>query len=666
MLRIGIDTGGTFTDFVVLDRGKLSVFKLPSSPRQPSKTFLEGLLRAVAKRDGFLVQHGSTVATNALLERRGAKTVLVTNQGFEDVLEIGRQNRPGLYHLGGSRPAPLIPRRRRVGVKERLLWNGKTLTRLEQKSLDWLKNKVQQLAPEAVAVVLLYSYVNPESEQRIAEALQDNGCFISLSHQVLPEFREYERTSATVINAYVAPLMTSYLQALIEDPIIQRGRLSIMQSSGGTMSADAACRQPVRTLLSGPAGGVVGAFQLAGSAGHKHIISFDMGGTSTDVCLCQGEVGTTHEASIDHYPVGLQMIDIHTVGAGGGSIAWIDSGGLLRVGPQSAGADPGPACYGSGEEATVTDANLFLGLLNPDWFLGGEYNLHPDRARAALTRLARQLTQSSGRPWQEREVAEGIRSIVATQLERALRVISLERGYDTRDFTLVSFGGAGGLHACSLAASLMIPRILIPRNPGLLSALGILSADIVKDDSRTVLLSTQQDDLEGRLNSIFKRLRRQVAKELEGEGIAPGQAEWQRSVDARYLGQSYELNVPFPDFSQHFHQRHQSLYGYSNPQQPVEVVTVRVRGRGRFPPLELSRFEPEEERPQPEAVLQEKQLQLKGKPQPVRFYLRSRLRAGNRLKGPAVVVEYSSTTFIPAGFEAQVDAWLNLVVEPTT
>ena len=439
MLRIGIDTGGTFTDFVVLDRGKLTVFKLPSSPRQPSKTFLEGLSRAVAKRDGFLVQHGSTVATNALLERRGAKTVLVTNHGFEDVLEIGRQNRPGLYHLGGSRPAPLIPRRRRVGIKERLLWDGETLIRLEQKSLDWLKKKVKQLAPEAVAVVLLYSYVNPENEQRIADALQDNGCFVSLSHQVLPEFREYERTSATVINAYVAPVMTSYLKALMEDPVIERGRLSIMQSSGGTMSAEAACRQPVRTLLSGPAGGVVGAFRLAALAGHEQIITFDMGGTSTDVCLCQGEVGTTHEASIDHYPVGLQMIDIHTVGAGGGSIAWIDSGGLLRVGPRSAGADPGPACYGSGEEATVTDANLFLGLVNPDWFLGGEYELHPDRARGALARLAKKLTQNSGRSWQEREVAEGIRGIVATQLERALRVISLERGYDTQGLHFAQF-----------------------------------------------------------------------------------------------------------------------------------------------------------------------------------------------------------------------------------
>lgn len=666
MLRIGIDAGGTFTDFVVLEDGRFSVFKLPSTPERPERALLDGLGRIVGDKGGFLLQHGSTVATNAVLERKGARTLLLTNQGFEDLIEIGRQNRPALYSLSGSRKDPLTPRKLRIGVKERTLWDGSTLVTLEKKSLDWLRNKVESLAPESVAVALLYSFVNPEPERRIAEALSTFGAPVSLSHRILPEFREFERTSATVVNAYVAPLMSNYLSALSSSETAARGRLTVMQSSGGTISAQAAAEQPVRTLFSGPAGGVAGAFEAARAAGHDRIITFDMGGTSTDVCLCDGEIATTSESSIDDYPVPVQMIGIHTVGAGGGSVAWVDQGGLLRVGPRSAGADPGPVCYGKGDELTVTDANVFLGLLDPDWFLGGEFTLESARVRPAMEALCEKLQKISGTNWGPVELAGGIRRIAATQMESALRVISLEKGYDTRDFTLVSFGGAGGLHACDLARALLIPRILVPVNPGLLSAFGILRADVVKDASQTVLFSSQDDGLTDRLSEAFQPLTDSVRSQLSEEGFAEP-SSMQQFVDVRYAGQSYELTVPFSeDWLNQFHERHNQFYGYSNPKLPVELVTLRVSGAGRFEPIEFPRFPLESEQPPDDALIQEKQIQLDGKTVPTRFYLRSRLRPGNRFSGAASVLEYSSTTFIPDGFQVRVDEWLNLIVEPSS
>ena len=494
MLRIGIDTGGTFTDFVVLDGDQVAVFKLPSTPDQPEKAVLAGLKRIVGEGREFLIQHGSTVATNAFLERKGAQCVLVTNMGFEDVIEIGRQNRPRLYNLTASRPKPLVSPKYRIGVKERSHWDGTKTVPLEKKSVDWVKSRVEQLKPESAAVVLLYSFLDPESENRLGEALESLGLPVSLSHQILPEFREYERTSTTLINAYVQPIMSRYLAGLTDDETACKGRLMVMQSNGGTISAETARKEPIRTLFSGPAGGVVGAFEIARQAGHEKIITFDMGGTSTDVCLCNGRIETTREAMIDHYPVSVQMIDIHSIGAGGGSIAWVDKGGLLKVGPRSAGADPGPICYGKGNEITVTDANLFLGRLDPDYFLGGELKLQPNRILPALNKLCRDLEESSQRSWDPREVAEGILAIANSQMERAIRVISLQRGYDTRDFSLVAFGGAGGSHACDLARSLLIPRILVPLNPGTLSASGILRSDIVRDASRTLVLTTDQED----------------------------------------------------------------------------------------------------------------------------------------------------------------------------
>lgn len=665
MLRIGVDTGGTFTDIVLLENGKISVFKLPSTPDQPETAVLEGLGRFLEDREGYLVQHGSTVATNTLLERKGAVTLLVTNEGFEDVLEIGRQNRPELYNLSASRPQPLVQTAYRLGIKERSLWNGESLVTLEEKSLQWLQRKVGQLSPESIAVVLLYSYVNPEAEKEIAKALQSNDIPVSLSHNILPEFREYERTAATVVNAYLTPRMSKYLSALSGDPLIQKGKLTIMQSNGGSISAELAHSAPIRTLFSGPAGGVVGAFQLAREAGYEQIITFDMGGTSTDVCLCDNQITTTKEAFVDHYPIPLQMIGIKTVGSGGGSIAWIDSGDLIRVGPHSAGADPGPACYGTGEEPTVTDANLCLGRIEPDHFLGGEMKLCSDRSRVALNKLGAQLGNHTGTAWEHTELAEGIVKIVNTQMEGAIQVISLQRGYDTRDFTLVSFGGAGGLHACDLARSLLLPRVVVPPNPGLLSALGILRADVVKDTSLTVMLSSRDPGLPESLREHFQPLEDAVRRQLAEEGFSEQTSTVQKSLDVRYEGQAYELNIAYTsDFAEQFHRLHSQFYGYSNPNLPLDIVNVRVSGSGKHPEVPIAKFGLQSASTPEEARIHEKQVIFDGVAVPTSFYVRENLKPGHHIEGPAVILEYSSTTLLRPDFNAHVDEWLNIVMEP--
>ena len=665
MLRIGVDTGGTFTDFVVLEDSEVRVFKVPSTPDHPEKAVLEELAQIVEDRDSFLIQHGSTVATNALLERKGAKTLLITNEGFEDLLEIGRQNRPQLYSLSSSRPPPLVAANFRLGIKERTLRDGKSLMALEKRSLAWLRRKVQQLEPEAIAVVLLYSYLNPKSEKQIAEALEFAQVPVCLSHQVLPEFREYERTAATVINAYLTTRMSKYLSRLSSHPLIQKGKLTIMQSNGGSVPATSEGVEPLRTLLSGPAGGVVGAFELLKEAGYKKIITFDMGGTSTDVCLCENQILTTNEAMIDHQPIPLRIIGIHTVGAGGGSMARIDSGGLLRVGPQSAGADPGPVCYGKGGEMTVTDAHLFLGRMDQGYFLGGDMRLYPEKIGAALEALAQKLSQKTQKTWEAAEIAEGILEIVNTQMEGAIHLISLQKGYDTRDFTLVSFGGAGGLHACELARALLMPRVVVPPNPGMLSALGILRSNVVKDTSLTMILHSQEPDLLARLKQGFQPLEESIRRQLSQEGFNEDDLLLEQTLDVRYVGQSYELNLPFSDdFGERFHKLHQQFYGYSNPRIPMEIVNLRVRGSGRFPQVPIPRFPLESEEPPQDAMIQAKQVFLDGGPVSTAFYQRERLRPGNRLQGPAIIVEYSSTTFVPGDFKVHIDEWRNLVIEP--
>ena len=661
LLRVGVDTGGTFTDFVVCREGRIESLKLPSTPAAPEKAVLEGLGRILGDAPA-LVQHGFTVGTNALLERKGAKILLVTTEGFQDVLEIGRQNRAHLYSLTAGRVAPLVPRSRRVGIEERTLHDGTRLEPLKRETLDRLLERVRRQLPQAVAVVLLHSYVNPRHEDLVGKALRDTGIPVSLSSRILPEFREYERTSATVINAYLTPVVDRYLDALSSSPLLEGGRLSVMQSNGGTVPLASTSVDPVRTLFSGPAGGVAGAFKLARQAGYDRIITLDLGGTSTDVCLCDQRVPSTGEAEVDRLPLPVQTIPIRSVGAGGGSIAWVDSGGLLRVGPRSAGSSPGPVCYGRGRSITVTDANLFLGRIDAERFLGGEMKLDSDRLPGYLKQLSSRLQEHS---WSPEELSEGIIKIANTQMETALRVISLEKGYDTRDFTLVSYGGAGGLHACELARSLMIPRVMVPPNPGLVSAWGMMDSQVVRDLSRTVRLTFGNAGVSRRLRKRVAPLVDRARRQLARDGFAEQRIEVQRSVDLRYLGQGYEINVPYSrNLLRAFHKKHERLYGYSNPGLSVEVVTLRVRAIGNHSELPL----PEAAvipKKRPRAIAQGKRkVFFGGRRRMTRFYDRGRLRPGTRLKSPAVISEYSATTLIPPGFKGRVDRWRNLVLEP--
>jgi N-methylhydantoinase A len=652
-MRIAIDTGGTFTDCVYQDAGGLRVLKIFSTPRNPA----EAIVAAVAKIAGqskkpLEIRHGTTVGTNTLLERSGARVAFVTTSGFEDTLAIGRQARPNLFDWFASPEPPLAPAERRFGVAERTLPDGTILESLDPSALPALVEAIRVSGAESVAVSLLFSFANSAHERAVGEALAVLGIPISLSHQILPEFREYERASTVAVNAYLAPRMSRYLGELesriTTDQAAARittdqaaATVSVMQSSGGIVAAAIAAREPVRTILSGPAGGVVGAHHVAKLAGFDRIITFDMGGTSTDVALVDGTPAASHEAQVAGLPVGVPMLDIHTVGAGGGSLARFDSGGALRVGPQSAGADPGPICYGKGTEPTVTDANLILGRLDPERFLGGQASLDAARAREYCTRAKGSLSTVE-------EFATGIVRLADATMEKAIRLISVERGRDPRDYTLVSFGGAGGLHACALARALRIPRVLAPCMPGALSALGILISDVVKDYSRTVMAAPDSRDLEGH----FRELEQRGREELRAEGLT-GVAS--RSLDLRYKGQGFELNVPAGAKSvAAFHDAHRRRYGYADASRPVEVVNVRSRFVAASKPVKF---------PKHKLRRGDGRKAIVRRAAGVGFYDRELLAPGDVFHGPAVVVEYSATTVVPRGAAARVDAWGNIVIQ---
>src|SRR5436309_10294601 len=508
-LRVGVDTGGTFTDFVIIRDGKIEIFKELSTPQHPEEAIMQGLTRQnqAAVRE---VIHGSTVATNALLERKGARTALLTTEGFEDVIVIGRQTRRELYNIFVTRPDPLVPDGLRLGVREGVL-NDRTIEiALDRQHIHSLIEIMRREHVESVAVSLLYSFANSEHENEILRELTLLDIPVSLSSRILPEYREYERTSTTVINAYLSPLMSRYLGRLQQ--MLQDCPLRVMQSNGGAVRAETAAEASVRTIVSGPAGGVVGAFHVAQVCGYPKVITFDMGGTSTDVSLCDGSIKVTHENQLDGMPVGIPMIDIHSVGAGGGSIAEFDPGGALKVGPESAGADPGPICYGKGTQFTVTDANVVLGRLLPQFFLGGTMPLATDRIEPALRKL------EWTRGWKSREeLAQGVMDIVNNNMEQAIRLISVERGHDPREFALFCFGGAGGLHATHLAEALGMRRVIVPQFPGALSALGLLLADVRKDYSQTVLINAAGSD--ARVKTLFAALYSVGMAELEAEGF---------------------------------------------------------------------------------------------------------------------------------------------------
>ena len=626
---MGIDTGGTFTDFVVLrENGTIASFKLRSNPASPASVILEGLRRIAGPAETEVV-HGSTVATNALLERKGAQTAFVTTEGFADLVRIGRQNRAQLYNLTPPLKRHLVPPSGCFGVPERTHFDGVVARRPSRSALAKLKKRLRRAGVESVAICFLHAYENPENEQLAARGLGGEH-YLCCSHEVSPEFREYERASTTLINAYVGPLMDAYLAEL------DRGsphRISILQSNGGFITMAEARRHAVRTILSGPAGGVVGASAAARWSGFENALTFDMGGTSTDVSLWDGKLRLTTEASVDGFPVRVPMLDIHTVGAGGGSIARVDEGGLLRVGPESAGADPGPACYGKGEQATVTDAHVVLGRIAPEQFLGGEMRIEAGRAVAAIGRVARALGRD------RISAAQGIVRVANANMERAIRVVSMERGHDPRDFPLVAFGGCGGLHACQMAEELGIRTVIVPRFAGALSALGMLLADRVRDYSAGVLDPSQ-------IEKRFVQLERLARRDMPA-------AKLERMSDVRYLGQSYELTIPWGGS---FHEAHRRIYGYCDPARATETVTVRVRATVPVPKPAAAKFPRTGRRGGPEL---RRVFTGSGFRMIPAF---SREQVGARaLRGPALVVDYGATTLVPAGWRFRVDSAGNLV-----
>ena len=654
VFRVGIDTGGTFTDFILLKDGEVHILKVPSSPKNPADAVLKGLNKLGSGFGRRQIIHGSTVATNTLLERKGAKTALISTNGFEDVLEIGRQNRPHLYNLFVEKTPPLIDEGCRFGVDERTGHKGELLREMDPSSLHRTVQEITKRRIESIAVCLLFSYANPRNECIMYEVLKKTGIPISVSHKILSEYREYERCTTTVVNAYISPKMDRYISHLEEN--IKCGDLNIMQSNGGFISAKSAKEEPIRTILSGPAAGVIGAFNTAKTAGYSKIITLDMGGTSTDVSLCSQKPAITSESGMDSIPIRIPMINIHTVGAGGGSIARIDEGGSLRVGPKSAGADPGPACYGTGEALTVTDANLFLGRLLPDHFLGGGMCLHYDMVEKLMGELA------SGLGLSPQKAAEGIIEVVNATMERAIRVVSIEKGHDTRDFTLVSFGGGGGLHACEMAESLSIPRVLIPKNPGLLSAFGMLVADVVKDYSQSVLIMAEGNDMEA-IERTFQPLLDKGVKEMYDEDIFPGSLVVERYLDMRYIGQSYEISVPFhKDYINDFNVLHRTMYGYSDAERPCEIVNIRVRMAGGVSKPKQNQGKLEGERPV-SAMIGKRVVIYGGEHIPFEVYLREGLSPGNKVQGPAIIAEYSSTLLLPPGFFCDVDVYENLLIQ---
>jgi N-methylhydantoinase A len=658
-LRVAIDTGGTFTDCVWIEGGQVRMLKVFSTPADPSRAIATAIAKTKVSRAKLVLLHGTTVGTNTLLERKGARVALVTTEGFEDAIEIGRQARPRLYDFFFDRIAPLVPSELRFGVGERTDAEGKILLRPGAAALKELAREVARRRPQALAVSLLFSFANPENERAVAAALRRLRLPISISHVILPEFREYERASTVVVNAYLQPTLERYLGNL-ERRVKKSGRkgggVFVMQSSGGITSLQSAAREPVRTLLSGPAGGVLGAAALARSSGFERIISFDMGGTSTDVALVDGEPTASNESEVAGLPVRVPMLDIHTVGAGGGSIARFDVAGALRVGPESAGAAPGPICYGRGLEPTVTDANLLLGRLRPERFLGGTFKLDAARTR----RIVEQWLKKNRSRLSVEQFAAGVVRVVNASMEKAIRVVSIERGYDPRDFTLVAFGGAGAMHACELARALGIPRVLVPALPGALSALGILRSDVVKHYSRTVLWTVAGKLPQKRLEAEFAELERAARRDFERERW-PGNIALQRSADLRYRGQGYELNVPVtPRLLADFHAQHRRRYGYSHPEREVEIVTVRLRAVIPSPAMPALRLSPQQ--PLRAAVPGHAPVWFEGKHRSAAIYERAQLATGKRYAGPAVVAEYSATTVIPPGMRFHLDQTGNLLI----
>jgi N-methylhydantoinase A len=650
-LIVGVDTGGTFTDIVYRDGARTGAYKLPSTPDDPARAVIRGLEVVFGERTAERLTYGTTVATNAMLERRGVKTALVTTAGFEDVLEIGRQARPFLYDLEPVRPEPLVPSRLRFGAVERMLYDGTVEQPLTARAASALAARIRRSGVRSIAVCLLHAPANPAHEKRVATAFARLGLPVTLSHELCPAAGEYERTATTVANSYVRPIVATHLERLARE--VRSRTLRVMQSNGGAIGVAVAAREPVRTMLSGPAGGVAAAATRARAARLERIISLDMGGTSTDVAFIDGTVPHRTETSIGDVPLLVPSIDIHTVGAGGGSIASVDVGGALKVGPESAGAEPGPACYGRGTQPTVTDANVVLGRLRPESFLGGTMALDAKRSRAALAGVATAMGAYSAE-----QAAEGVVRVVEGTMERAIRVITVERGQDPRSCALFVFGGAAGLHACGLADALAIPEVVVPRDPGVLSAWGVLDGPVLRDVVHPLArVDASYDEVAraaGRASAAARR-------ELVRDGIPARRITVRAWARVRYLGQSIELEVPLArDFRRAFDRMHMRLLHTASPDRSIEVTAIKASAiadlGGRAPaPRRVRSSSKVAAKPRARVAVW-----LDGRTRAAPLYERASLSPGARLKGPAILTEYSSTLLVARAWTLSVDREGNL------
>lgn len=692
--RLGIDIGGTFTDATLIneDTGETRISKVSSTPHDPSIAFLrvsERILREaqVAPREVRYVVHGTTVATNAIIEGKIARTGFITTEGFRDMLEIARQIRPSLYDLQFEKPKPLIPRYLSFGVPERLDARGNVLTELDTDAVRRVAEKLRDEQVEAIAVCFLHAYLNPAHEKLAGEILSEvfPEAVVSLSSEVAPEIREYTRASTTIINVSLRPLVGRYLQN-IQDRLRAGGldaELLVMQSSGGVFTFAAASEKPVFMVESGPAAGVIAATYLGTALGRPDILSFDMGGTTAKAGMVQKgtpritkdyEVGAAAQAGHGSakgsgYPVRTPVIDLVEIGAGGGSIAWVDSGGALRVGPQSAGADPGPVCYGKGgTEPTISDANLVLGRINPKFFLGGEIELDVERARQAIReRCADKLGLDVV------AAANGIVEIANAAMVNALRLVSVQRGYDPREFVLIAFGGAGPLHANRLAAEMEIPTMLIPMSPGIFSALGLLVTDLKHDYATTMIQRLDSLDIPA-IEETLQKMERQGYAVLTREGIDAADIRFARHVEMRYVGQSYELALTLPNHQldaatvagllAQFHREHERAYGFSAPNEPTEFVNLRLTAMGKIAKPELHELKNTD--PDTSAARKDSRpvyFAERGGYVDCAIYDRYKLGAGARVQGPAIVEEFDSTVVIHPEYGAHVDRYGNLLIE---
>jgi N-methylhydantoinase A len=682
-ISIGIDVGGTFTDIVLFDPDakEIHIAKVPSTPKHPNQSVISGIEDILHEspyqpEDITFLGHGTTVATNTIIEKKGAKVGLITTDGFRDVLEMGRQKRPSVYdyNLDSFTPVFMVPRRRRLGIKERINYCGQILTALDLDAAEQIFKRFQNEGVESIAVCLLFSFLNPAHENLIAKLAEEKypHFSISLSSNVLPEFREYERSCATVFNAYVSPIIDRYLKAL-EKEITAQGiqvPLSIMQSNGGLTSASVARQRSILTFLSGPSAGVMGAAFTGKIAGFKNMISLDIGGTSTDVSLIKNGIPSyTTDNEIEGYPLKIQMIDIHTVGAGGGSIAWIDSGGALKSGPQSSGADPGPACYNTGgRQPTNTDANLLLGYLSEDSFLGGKMRINKDLGLNAIEEIIAKPLKIG-----IYTASNGIFTIACANMIGAIRKVSVLRGYDPRDYWLFTFGGSGPVYASRLAAELKMKGVIVPKYPGVQSSFGILTVDHRHDLVKTSKIPVTKANMDP-VRENFSLLEEEAHQIIANEGLE-GKVALHKTADMRYIGQAYEINVPIharldgndgiEAILSDFHQKHKEIYKHCDIEAPVEFINFRTAASVLTKKPDIQRQVPVSNEVNPKAALKGRRKAFFAELEdfcdtPV--YHRDLLMTGNRMEGPAIVEQLDSTTVVFPGQTAEVDAFLNIII----